>query len=233
MSSRAAATGVVLAVTAGLAGIAIVVLGMTVPQSDNAPVAAAAGSPGAAAAASPTVVDHCYIEGMIPHHEQALELSGLVLAADGVRERTRALAEFIVVDQSTEIDTMNSWQDAWSRAVPSAGAASGHGAHGARVGAASAEASAAPTGCTGHGAHTTMAGMATPEQLTALAAAQGADADRLFLELMIVHHEGALDMATTAVTEGSNAFVRSSAKHVLVEQAREIAAMTELLAEAP
>jgi uncharacterized protein (DUF305 family) len=75
--------------------------------------------------------------------------------------------------------------------------------------------------------------MATPEQLAALDAAESLAAERLFLELMIVHHEGALDMATRAVTEASNAFVRTSGKHVLVEQAREIDAMTDLLASMP
>jgi len=229
MRSRAAGAGVVLAVAAGLTGLATVALGMTAPGSAMAtapPVAAPASGPAAPAAQYPTVIDHCYIEGMIPHHAQALELSHLVLAADGVRDRTRALAEFIVVDQSTEIDTMNAWQDAWTRAIPVDGAAPGHGAHGAETGGI-------PTGCGEHADHTAMKGMATPEQLAALAAADGADADRLFLDLMIVHHEGALGMATTAVTEGSNAFVRNSAKHVLVEQDREITAITALLAEMP
>jgi uncharacterized protein (DUF305 family) len=78
-----------------------------------------------------------------------------------------------------------------------------------------------------------MKGMASAEQLAALDAAEGAAADRMFLELMIAHHEGALEMAEGAVREGSNAYVRSSGKHVLVEQRREIAAMTALLAEAP
>lgn len=228
MRSRAAGAGVILAVAAGLAGVAAAALGMTAPRDAPAiaaPVTAASG-PGAVAAGYPSVIDHCYVEGMIPHHEQALELSELVLGADGVRDRTRALAEFIIVDQSAEIDTMRAWQDAWARAIPAEGAASGHAAHGASSGGV-------PMGCGDHADHSAMKGMATPEQLTALGASEGAQAERLFLELMIVHHEGALEMATTAVTEGSNDFVRTSGKHVLIEQDREIAAMAALLAEAP
>lgn len=231
MRSRSAGVGVVVAVTAGLAGLATVTLGLTTPvgtSATTAPLAAAADAPDAASPTGgyPTLVDHCYIEGMIPHHEQALELSRLVLDAGGVRDRTRALAEFIVVDQSTEIETMGSWQYAWARAMPADGASAGHtGRHDA--------VEAIPTGCGDHANHSAMKGMATPEQLAALAAAEGAEADRLFLELMIAHHEGALDMATVAVTDGSNAFVRSSGKHVLVEQEREISAMAGLLAEAP
>ncbi|MFE5408604.1 DUF305 domain-containing protein [Microbacterium sp. NPDC056569] len=228
MRNRIAALGVVLAVSTVAAGGAAVVLALTTP-ADSAPQAAAAGAmTDAATAAYPTAQDHCYIEGMIPHHEQALELSGLVLEATGVRDRTRALAEFIVADQAAEIDTMRAWQTAWHGATPAAGSAGGHQGHGS----VQAVAGTIATGCDEH-AHTSMKGMATAEQLAALDAADGAAADRMFLELMIAHHEGALEMAESAVREGSNAFVRTSGKHVLVEQEREIAAMTALLAEVP
>ncbi|MDY0910628.1 DUF305 domain-containing protein [Microbacterium sp. CFBP9034] len=221
----------ILAVTVGFAGLAAVALGMTVPE-DTAPtappVAAAASGPApAGAAAYPTIVDHCYIEGMIPHHEQALELSRLVLSADGVRERTRALADFIVADQSAEVGTMNAWQEAWIDAIPVDGRTGGHGGH------AADDPAGIPAGCGEHADHTVMKGMASADELAALDAAEGPGAERLFLELMIVHHEGALEMATTAVLEGSNAFVRTSAKHVLVEQDREITAMNALLADLP
>jgi len=228
MRSRIAGLGVVLAVSTGLAGAAVVTLGLTVPVTSKPQAAAAGAITDAAAAAYPTLEDHCYIEGMIPHHEQALELSRLVLEATGVRDRTRALAEFIVADQSAEIETMRAWQTAWRGAIPTGGATGGHEGHGG----AQAVAGTIPTGCGGH-AHAQMKGMATVEQLAALDAADSAAADRMFLELMIAHHEGALEMAESAVREGSNAFVRSSGKHVLVEQQREVAAMTTLLADVP
>jgi len=222
MRSRIAAAGVMFALVTGFAGVGAIALAGT-GVGEEAPLEAA--TPRATAPAFPTSEDHCYIENMLVHHEQALELSSLVLDAADVRERTRALADFIAVDQATEIDTMRAWQEAWGRAV-SAGppASSGHGAHGA------AAVGEIPSGCGEH-THTQMGGMASPDQLSALSAAEGAAADRLFLELMIVHHEGALEMATRAVIDGSNAFVKSSGKHVLVEQEREIVAMSALLAE--
>ena len=228
MRHRLAGIGVVLAVSTGLLGAAAVTLGLTTSPS-SAPVAASSDTAVMDAVTSeyPTLEDHCYIEGMIPHHEQALELSTLVLGASDIRDRTRALAEFIVADQAAEIQTMRAWQDAWRKAIP-AGEVTGGAVQAGHHGAPST--AAVPTGCGGHG-HAAMAGMATPEQLAALDAADGAAADRLFLELMIAHHEGALEMATVAVTDGSNAFVRTSGKHVLVEQEREITAMTALLAE--
>ncbi|MBW9111203.1 DUF305 domain-containing protein [Microbacterium ureisolvens] len=228
MRNRIAALGVALAVsTVAVAGTAVA-LGLTTAK-DSVPQAAASGAmTDAATAAYPTLEDHCYIEGMIPHHEQALELSGLVLGAAGVRERTRALAEFIVADQTAEIDTMRAWQSAWRGAIPAEGTAGAHQGHGGSP----AVVGAIATGCGDH-PHTRMKGMATAEQLAALDAADGVDADRMFLELMIAHHDGALEMAESAVREGSNAFVRTSGKHVLVEQQREIDAMTALLAQVP
>lgn len=226
MRNRIAALGVVLAASTGVAAAAVVTLGETTSVTSAPQAAPDERATDAATAAFPTLEDHCYIEQMIPHHEQALELSRLVLDAGGVRERTRALAEFIVADQTAEIDTMAAWQDAWRRAAPVEGADAGHG------GAHGAAARDVVTGCGGHG-HARMKGMATPDQLTALDAAEGLEADRRFLELMIVHHEGALEMAERAVRHGSNAFVRTSGKHVLVEQEREVAAMSALLAEEP
>lgn len=225
MRNRIAALGVVLAASTGLAAAAVVTLGATTSVASAPQAAPDDRATDAATAAFPTLEDHCYIAGMIPHHEQALELGRLLLDAGGVRERTRALAEFIVADQTAEIDTMRAWQDAWRRAAPAGGAGAGHGG----VHSAPGE---VVTGCGDHD-HVVMKGMATPAQLAALAAAEGEAADRAFLELMIVHHEGALEMAERAVRHGSNAFVRTSGKHVLVEQEREVAAMSALLTEAP
>ncbi|MDQ7879663.1 DUF305 domain-containing protein [Microbacterium sp. QXD-8] len=228
MRSRIAAFGVVLALSTAIVAAGAVGLSLTTSE-ESVPQAASTGArTDAATAAYPTVEDHCYIEGMIPHHEQALALSGLVLDASGVRERTRALAEFIVADQTAEIETMRAWQNAWRGAIPAGGSSGGHDGHGG----AQPAAGAVPTGCGDH-PHTQMKGMASAEQLAALDAAEGDAAERLFLDLMIAHHEGALEMAESAVREGTNAYVRSSGKHVLVEQQREIAAMTALLAEAP
>ena len=59
---------------------------------------------------------------------------------------------------------------------------------------------------------THMPGMATPEQLSRLGAAAGAEFDRLFLQLMIAHHEGALTMATQVLSEGRDVFVEEMAR---------------------
>lgn len=234
MRSLPARIAVVAAgVTAALA-IGVTVLGLVRPIPES-PAAGSAGSSTTAAGSVqmvfPTELDYCYMDAMIPHHEQALKLSTLVLQTDGVTERVQALAEFIRTDQATEISQMQQWQDAWATARADAGAvtAGGHAAHDATT-MLDTDIS---TGCSDHDSHAGMSRMATPEQIAALGQAEGPAAQEMFLDLMIAHHKGALEMAEIAVREGENAFVRSSAKHVLVEQEREIGAMRDILAGMP
>lgn len=79
----------------------------------------------------------------------------------------------------------------------------------------------------GHGSHS-MAGMLTDEQLAELGAASGADFDRLFLEGMILHHEGAISMART-VQESTNAEVRALSESIIASQQSQIDLMKSLL----
>ncbi|WP_285641030.1 DUF305 domain-containing protein [Lentzea sp. NBRC 102530] len=82
-----------------------------------------------------------------------------------------------------------------------------------------------------HGDHSTMPGMATQEQLNALGAARGKDFDRMFLELMIKHHEGAIKMATDVRGSGVNVQVEEMADDVVATQDDEINRMRKLLTE--
>ncbi|GAB3183209.1 DUF305 domain-containing protein [Nesterenkonia halophila] len=74
-----------------------------------------------------------------------------------------------------------------------------------------------------------MPGMLTPEQMEALRAAEGKEFDRLFLEGMIAHHEGALDMCDTAQAEGIDLDAQQMVTHIASSQAGEIARMEDLL----
>ncbi|MFD5828424.1 DUF305 domain-containing protein [Lentzea sp. NPDC060358] len=80
-----------------------------------------------------------------------------------------------------------------------------------------------------HGDHGSMPGMATQDQLTALGAARGKDFDRMFLELMIKHHEGAIKMATDVRGAGNNVQVEEMADDVVATQSDEINRMKTLL----
>lgn len=76
-----------------------------------------------------------------------------------------------------------------------------------------------------HDSHEQMRGMASPDQLAALRAASGPDFDKVFLQLMIAHHEGAVAMATDVLQTGSDVFVEEMAQDVIVTQQKEIGQM--------
>jgi uncharacterized protein (DUF305 family) len=122
-----------------------------------------------------------FMQDMIPHHHQALQMSEL--AADRTnRQELIDVAGRIDVSQRDEIAFMQQWLRDRDEHVPEP---------------------------TAHDAmHTThkMAGMATPEQMAALAASKGTDFDRLYLELMITHHEGAVTMVEELLKQPGAAY---------------------------
>ncbi|GAA1937697.1 DUF305 domain-containing protein [Agromyces allii] len=75
-----------------------------------------------------------------------------------------------------------------------------------------------------------MPGLATPQQIAELQAATGVDAERIFLELMIAHHRGAIEMADAVLERSTNTLVTPFATSVVTSQNAEIALMEELLA---
>lgn len=171
------------------------------PGEDGATAVLAAAQRDDPADDVPVEADMVFATMMIPHHAQAVELARILAATPGIDETSTALAAFIDRDQSAEIVQMTAWLDAW------------HG-----------------VGIMDHSHSGTMAGMATPEQIARLDALDGVAAERLFLELMVVHHEGALVMTRDVITGGRNSWIRALAKHVAAEQQREIEAMTARLA---
>ncbi|SFB26350.1 Uncharacterized conserved protein, DUF305 family [Amycolatopsis marina] len=148
-----------------------------------------------------TEADIRYVTMMIPHHEQALTMTELV-AQRATDQRVHALAGRIADAQQGEIAMMRDWLSRHD-------AQGGHGAHGEH----------------GAHAHELMPGMATPEQLNALRAASGAEFDRLFLDLMIAHHEGALTMAEQELADGIQTRAIEMAQDVIAGQMAEIERM--------
>lgn len=163
----------------------------------------AAGDAGPSPAASASVghADLAFTMMMIPHHEQAIEMSDLVLGADGIDERVRDLAEQIKAAQQPEIDLMAGWLEDWGHPAGSGMEGMDHG------------------------------GMMSDGDLDALAAADGVEAARLFLEQMIEHHEGAIDMARAELDAGTHPDVLALAQRIVDAQTAEIATMREILAD--
>jgi uncharacterized protein (DUF305 family) len=163
--------------------------------------------PAPAAAPKYTEADVKFMQGMIGHHAQALEMTALLpsrTAADGMK----LLAKRIEVSQTDEIRMMQRWLESRGHESPSVHA---HHAPGA----------------------TLMPGMLTADEMARLAEAKGAAFDRLFLELMIRHHEGALVMVKTLLAQpgaGQDSDIFAFASDVEADQTIEIERMRAMLA---
>ncbi|MEV4495926.1 DUF305 domain-containing protein [Micromonospora arborensis] len=144
-------------------------------------------------------LDVWFVRMMIPHHAQALAMAEL--APDrAANPDIRALADRIRASQGPEMGLMRGWLQ--TRGLPAE--VQGHD-------------------------HGTMRGMQSPEAMRQLAAARGADFDRLFVQMMTAHHEGAIELATNLITVGSDLTLNEFANSVATEQTVEIERMREVL----
>lgn len=159
----------------------------------------------AADAAAPA--DVMFAQMMIPHHAQAVEMSTIMLEKEGMPTEVRELAQQIADEQEPEIAEMRGWLDDWG--MPEMGDMSDMG---------------------GHAGHGGMDGMLSEEQLDELRAATGDGAVRLFLEQMIAHHEGAIEMGRDVLDDGRHPDVRAFAERMIDAQQAEIDTMREWLA---
>lgn len=189
-----------LAATAALTG-ALLLAGC----ADGTPGDGTPGDGPAATADAATAndADVMFAQMMIPHHEQALTMAEAVLQADGVSPDVVRLATAIQDAQGPEILQLTALLERWGAPT------------------------AAPDG--GHAGHGGMAGMLDDDEIAALQAADGAEAERLFLESMIVHHEGALTMAQEHLDTGTSPDALAISEAVVTTQAEEIATMRALL----
>jgi uncharacterized protein (DUF305 family) len=155
-----------------------------------------------------TPADVRFMQGMIGHHAQAIEMTGL-LATRTDSEDMKKLAMRIEVSQADEIKMMQHWLEARGQEVPSPHAMHMHGA-------------------------TLMPGMLTADDMARLAAATGPEFDRLFLEGMIKHHGGALIMVKDLFAmpgAGQEAEMFAFAADVEADQRMEIERMAAMLKE--
>jgi uncharacterized protein (DUF305 family) len=165
----------------------------------------ASASPSADAEATVDDADAEFATGMIPHHRQAIEMA--TLAADRAADpRVKDLAARIEDAQGPEIETLTGWLEDWSVEEDAAGM---------------------DQDSMGHGE----GGMMSEQGMHALMRATGAEFDRLFLEQMIAHHRGAVEMATVEAAEGQNPDAIAMAESIRDTQNSEIAEMQALLDE--
>jgi uncharacterized protein (DUF305 family) len=158
--------------------------------------------------------DISFAQLMIPHHQQALEMA--YLAQDqAASPEVRNLAQQIKAAQDPEIQQMVAWLAAWGAPEQMAGA--------------SAPESMDHSGMDMGGM--TSAGMMSNEDMRKLTDARGADFDRMWLQMMTAHHQGAVTMARQVLATTSDAGVKKLADAVVAGQTDEITQMQKLLAE--
>ncbi|MEV4349984.1 DUF305 domain-containing protein [Actinoplanes sp. NPDC049596] len=142
--------------------------------------------------------DVAFVQMMIAHHGQAVEMTKLVpgRARNG---QLQALAQRMLAVQEPEIGWLRNWLT--QRRLPETDPSHNH---------------------------STMPGMQTPEALTALAGLNGADFDQRFIAMMTAHHRGAMQMAGDVMKSGEDERLRETAGEMAVEQGSEIRRMQDL-----
>jgi uncharacterized protein (DUF305 family) len=164
-----------------------------------------------------------FARDMQVHHDQGVELA-LIIRDSTDDPDVRLLAYDIATTQSNQSGQMLGWLNDWHlpQAAPEPamtwmtrptlqGSGHDHGTEGA------------------HAPGEPMPGLATQEQLTELRSLEGVEAERLFLQLMIAHHEGAVEMAEAVLDRTNVDVVRDLAATIIASQQNEIAFMKQLL----
>ncbi|WP_446225726.1 DUF305 domain-containing protein [Nocardia sp. IBHARD005] len=144
-----------------------------------------------------------FLQMMYPHHAQAVEMAKMV-PSHTTNQQLIALAAQVEKAQAPEMQQITDLLTGFGKPAPSA--TEGHSGH-------------------------DMPGMMTDAQMRSLAAANGADFDRQWLEMMIAHHEGAVAMAETERSGGVNPASRQLATKIMADQEAEIATMRGMLGQ--
>lgn len=153
--------------------------------------------------------DVTFAQMMIPHHQQAVEMSEILLADEDISTDVADFAQGVIDAQGPEIERMNAMLEAWGEEPMDTGNMD--------------------TGDMDGSDHGGMSGMMSQEDLTALEEAQGTEASRLYLAQMIIHHEGAVEMAQSQVDDGKNPQALRLAEQVIDAQEAEITEMEQMI----
>lgn len=184
-------------------GVSIATAVMGACSSDHENMGAAAVSPDA----EYNIADAEFAQGMIVHHGQAVTMADLALV-NSSNPAVLELAQEIKDAQEPEIAQMSAWLTRWEQPVPDLSMDHASMDHGSMP----------------------MTGMLSQDRLDELRRASGPDFDELFLDAMIEHHRGAIQMAEYVLASGKYPPVASLAQDVIRVQETEIAEMENLLA---
>ncbi|WP_436499684.1 DUF305 domain-containing protein [Actinokineospora sp. HUAS TT18] len=147
--------------------------------------------------------DITFAQDMIPHHAQAIDMAKLV-ATRSTNQQVVDLANQVENAQDPEIKQMRAWLGEWG--APSTAPSPSHG-----------------------GDHGSMPGMMSSEEMTKLESLSGAEFDRVWLGMMIRHHQGAVEMAETELAKGRSDEAKALAQRIIDTQRGEIDVMQDLI----
>ena len=193
-----------------LAGLLLAAPGLTACGDDEEGADPGGETHTAVSGAKYNDADVAFASDMIPHHAQATEMVNLARTR-GLDPEVQALADEILAAQSVEVETMVDWLTDWGEPIPptSQDHANAHGE--------------------GMEIDTDMPGMLSEDQMAELDDARGEEFQTRWLEMMIEHHEGAIEMAGTEVEHGAFPDAVKMAKSIESSQAVEIEQMQGLL----
>lgn len=149
--------------------------------------------------------DVAFATDMVPHHLQAVQMAEMA-QTQASSDPVKTLADQIKAAQGPEIDTMSGWLKSWGEDVPDES-----------MGGMEMESG------------NSMPGMMSDQVMSDLGAATGETFDQMWLESMIAHHEGAVQMADTEIADGKDPDAIALAKSIKAAQTTEIATMKKLL----
>ncbi|MCB0949922.1 MAG: DUF305 domain-containing protein [Actinomycetia bacterium] len=239
-----------------LVGVAAVAVLITVSACSNSGTQSEPSSPTAATSSSApatngneathNAADVKFVHHMIPHHQQAIEMSNMILAKSGIDPQVSDLATQIKAAQGPEIEQLQKWLTEWG--MPAMSMTPGMGMPGMDMPGMGDEvppASESPAPQPGDAPSTSampsesmmpgmdgmpgMAGMMSPADMDALNTAQGLEASKLFLTQMITHHEGAITMAQKEIEGGQFPAAITMAESIVASQQKEIDTMNQIL----
>lgn len=181
-------------------------MGSTPAGSASSSSTPTAGSPAAdkPAAGPHNAADVTFASMMIPHHTQAVQMSDLLLAKQGIDAKVTGLATRIKTEQTPEITAMSGWLAGWGQ-DPS------------------------PSSMGGMAGMDHGNGTLSQADLDKLAKATGQDAAKQYLTGMVAHHRGAVAMAQTELAQGQNPEAKKLAQDIITGQQAEISEMSKLL----
>jgi uncharacterized protein (DUF305 family) len=177
------------------------------------PASSVTGSPQVAQAHNQA--DITFAQGMIPHHTQAIAMSKMAAQRAG-SPQVKDLAARIQAAQQPEITQLSGFLRAWNAPVPPTNSPMGGMGQG-------------DMGQMDHGASGAMPGMMSGDQMRQMGQATGDAFDRMFLQMMIAHHQGAVTMGNAELADGENPEARQLAQRIITAQQREITEMQTLL----